>query len=177
MIGGDEWKPGSKIQLGDLEAKVAFEIRCAAKGGRCGRVRAYALALPGGGDYALMIMPAGDGFPQALVPHSFEGACEVPRCPSRGHDRFYDKDTVYLASRSGENSSELSERFEGGVIKGVNLCMDFEVLRPHFEEYRSRGKAEPLKWAPGKEGTMLKPEWQRVGRRPPRHRHEEVGSG
>ncbi|MEU3171708.1 MULTISPECIES: hypothetical protein [unclassified Streptomyces] len=175
MIGGEKWKPGSKIQLGELEVTVAFKIRCGAKGGRCGKVRAYALALPRGGDYCLMVIPVRDGFPQALVPHDFNGACEVPSCPTRGHDRFYEKDVVYLSSRSGENSSGLAERFEGGVVKGVNLCLDFEILRPHFAEYRRKGKAPALDWAPGMDGTMLKPEWQRVGRRA-RHLHEEAGS-
>ncbi|MEV5985094.1 hypothetical protein AB0L85_08745 [Streptomyces sp. NPDC052051] len=175
MIGGKAWKPGSKIQIGELEVQVAFKIRCGAKGGRCGKVRAYAMALPRGGDYALVIIPTGDGFPQALVPHSFKGACEVPSCPTRGHDRFYEKHVAYLSSRSGDATSELAERFEGGVIKGVNLCLDFEILRPHFEEFRRKGKARALDWAPGMDGTMLKPEWQRV-RRPARHLHEEAGS-
>lgn len=164
MVDTEEWKPGSKIQLGELDVTVAFEIRCSAKGGRCLKRRAYAAALPRGGEYALMIIPTRDGFPQALVPHSFEGACSVPGCPASGHDRFYEKDAVYLGPQSGENSSRLVDRFEGGVIKSVHLCLDFQILRPYFEEYRDKGKAEALLWAPGKGGIMLKPEWQRIGR-------------
>lgn len=164
MDSGEKWEPGSTIQLDELEVTVAFKIRCGAKGGRCGRVRAYAMALPRGGDYALMIISVEDDFPQALVPHSFQGACEVPSCPTPGHDRFYDKDVVYLSARSGDNSLGLIDRFAGGVVQGVDLCMDFRILRPYFERYLRAGRARALDWAPGMDGTLLKPEWQRVRR-------------
>lgn len=163
VIDMDEWKPGAHVRIGELDMQVAFEIRCAAKGGRCKRVRGWALALPRGGEYVLLIVPVKAGFPHALVPETFEGACSVPGCPAPGHDRFYDKDVVYLAPQAGEHSSRLAERFEGGVTKTVNLCMDFQVLRPHFEEFRDKGKTSALVWAPGKDGTMLKPDWQRIG--------------
>ena len=169
MIDMEKWESGARVRIGELDLQVAFEIRCAAKGGRCGLVRAWALALPPGGDHALLIVPVKEGFPQALVPHTFDGALSVPGCPASGHDRFYDKDVVYLAPQAGEDTSRLAERFEGGVTKSVHLCMDFQVLRPHFEEFRDRGKAPGLMWAPGKEGTMLKPEWQRVGRPAQQH--------
>ncbi|MFE1785626.1 hypothetical protein ACFW9F_24395 [Streptomyces sp. NPDC059506] len=113
-------------------------------------------------------------FSQALVPHDFEGACSVPGCPAPGHDRYYEKDALYLAPQSGENTSKLIERFEGGVIKGIHLCLDFRVLRPHYEEYRDKGRARPLLWAPGKDGTLLKPEWQRIGRSD-QHLNDEAG--
>ncbi|MEU8437111.1 hypothetical protein AB0F18_30270 [Streptomyces sp. NPDC029216] len=168
LPGSEKSAKRETVQLGDLQLPVAFEIRCSAKGGRCNRVRAYAAVLPTDSEkYALLIEPArvdmvSMQFKRALVPRSFEGACSVPGCPAPGHDRYYERDAVYLAPQSGEDSAKLVSRFEGGVIKTIELCLDFQVLRPHYEECREKGRARALLWAPGKEGTLLKPEWQRI---------------
>ncbi|MFZ3468066.1 hypothetical protein ACODT3_36985 [Streptomyces sp. 4.24] len=144
---------------GDLP--TAFTIRCSGMGGRCRKVRARALALPKEADDALVILSTRAMHLPMLIRRTFEGACTAPTCPVDGHDRFYEKDMLHLAPGVQEDSARLKDRYAGGVVRTVILCMDLQLLRPYFEEFRDRGKVGELPWAPGNPGTLLKPEWQR----------------
>lgn len=157
---------------GELDLPVAFEIRCSARGERCLRVRAHVLALPTGAQDALLVVPVLTQCPKALVPHSFDGgAFSAPLCPKPGHDEFYDRDIAHLSPYSDQNVAGAARRFAGGAIKGVHLCIDYKELRARFEEYRAKGKADPLLWHGGKKidrkdlHRRLKPEWQRLSHR------------
>lgn len=157
---------------------VAFEIRCSARGERCLRVRARVLALPKGAQHALLVVPVLDQCPRALVPHTFAGgAFSAPLCPKPGHDEFYDKDIAHLSPYSDQDIARVARRFAGGAINGVHLCIDYEELRERFEEYRDKGRAEPLLWHGGKRidrkdlHRRLKPEWQRLP-----HRHTDASN-
>ncbi len=110
------------------------------------------------------------------MPYSFKGACSAPLCPKRDHDRYYDKATeaVYLSPQSDTDRTSLANRFTGGAVQGVHLCLDFEELLTSFQEYQRAGRAKPLRWHPGAKlpgwneedllAKRLQPEWRNVAR-------------
>ncbi|MBF8173347.1 hypothetical protein ABZX60_18700 [Streptomyces olivaceus] len=147
---------------------IAIEIRCAGKGGRCGRIRALAVEAPPGSD-ALMIVTT-EGTPrqelvlESIVRDDFAGVLDGFRCDQQGHDLFLvgtpTGSTTWSSTVFGGKTRSVRQRLhEGEKIVTGGVGMEAAQLRDAYEEYRRRGRAhtQTVRWAVGGPGTAEVP--------------------
>lgn len=128
-------------------SKVAFEVRCAGNGGRCGQLRGRAYVLPGRLPGSPLLSLSNDGHRHggALledVVTDFEGSTDV------FHSFRCDHNSYVTTGPKGEKIK----------VEGVSVRMPLKLLKPKYEEYlASGGMVQPLRWAPGVSETAYDP--------------------
>lgn len=111
------------------ELPLAFEIRCAARDGKCRQLIGRAWAAPTGGPFVLFLdnAPSVEGtLLQAAVPAHLGGGTDILWCPQHRH-----------ATHPGSTAERV--RYSSGL--GA-IHTPFEKLRPTYERWARTGRQQ-----------------------------------
>ncbi|MGW1411034.1 hypothetical protein [Streptomyces sp. NPDC002403] len=147
---------------------IAIEIRCASKGGRCGRVRALAVEAPP--DSGALLIVTTEGTPrqelllESIVREDFAGVLDGFHCDQQGHDLLLEGtptgSTTWSSTVFGRKTRSVRQHlYEGEKIVEGGVGMTAAHLRDAYERYRRSGRAhtQTVRWTVGGPGTAEVP--------------------
>lgn len=142
-----------------LNHPIVTEIRCAAGGGRCGRLRGLVLGFPRPPTNDVVLIITTEGTPahtkhgvllELLVPRSFEGVADTVMCPNLRHNESiegeYDSTDTWTTPWGRRLSG--NQTLARGL--GSSNGMPFRLLRAPYERFMATGRTQPpVEWKVG----------------------------